>query len=285
MHGRSERNANGSTTVGSGRLAVIGAGKMGGTLVRALVEAGSYRREEVVATIGHQASVGPAQERLGVEVTTDNRSAVRGADLVLLCVKPQLLRPVLDEFGVLLEPSQLLVSVVASASTSYIESHLSGAVPVVRAMPNTPALMGVGMTALAPGSHALPGHLARAETVFGAVGRTVVLDEVHFDAVTALGASGPAYGYVVIEALAEGGVKVGLPRHVATEVVTQAILGAATMVLETGQHPALLKDDVTTPAGCTIDGLLELEAGGLRVSLIKAVMESTRRSRELLPPD
>lgn len=274
-----------STAGTTGRLAAIGAGKMGGTLVRALIETGTYRPEDVVATVGHEATVAAARERLGVEVTTDNRTAVRGASLVLVSVKPQLLRRVLDEIGDLLEPDQLLVSVVASAGTAIIESHLQKPVPVVRSMPNTPALMRVGMTALAPGRHALPEHLARAEAVFGAVGRTVVLDEVHFDAVTALGASGPAYGYVVIEALAEGGVKVGLPRHVATELVTQAILGAATMVLETGKHPALLKDDVTTPAGCTIDGLLELEAGGLRVSLIKAVMESARRSSELLPPD
>jgi len=285
MSEREEQNTSGSTTESTGRLAVVGAGKMGGTLVRALIEAGSYRPQDVVATVGHEANVGPTRERLGVEVTTDNRAAVQGASLVLVCVKPQLLHQVLEEVGPLLEPDQLLVSVVASAGTSYIESHLPRPVPVVRAMPNTPALMRVGMTALAPGSHALAEHLTHAEAVFGAVGRTVVLDEVHFDAVTALGASGPAYGYVVIEALAEGGVKVGLPRHVATEVVTQAILGAATMVLQTGKHPALLKDDVTTPAGCTIDGLLELEAGGLRVSLIKAVMESARRSGELLPPD
>ena len=285
MDDRDEQKAEGTAMKAPGRLAVIGAGKMGGTLALALVEAGSYRRGDVVATVGHGPSVERARDRLGVEVTTDNREAVRGAGLVLVCVKPQLLGGVLDEIGELLRPEQLLVSVVASAGTAYIESHVAGPVPVVRAMPNTPALLRVGMTALAPGRHARPEHLSRAEAVFGAVGRTVVLDESHFDAVTALGASGPAYGYVVIEALAEGGVKVGLPRHVATELVTQAILGAATMVLETGKHPALLKDDVTTPAGCTIDGLLELEAGGLRVSLIKAVMESARRSSELLPPD
>jgi pyrroline-5-carboxylate reductase len=138
------------------------------------------------------------------------------------------------------------------------------------------------MTAICGGSSATPEHLEVARTIFAVMGRTMLLDESSFDAVTGLSASGPAFIYVVIEALAEGGVKTGLPRAVATELAAQACFGAAKMVLETGGHPALLKDDVTTPAGCTVDGILALEAGGLRVTLIKAVVEATRRAGELV---
>ena len=271
-----------STEAKPGRLAVLGAGKMGGTLLRALRERGLLGPGEVAATTRHAATAQDAAARLGVDVGTDNRRAAAAAEVVLLAVKPQALAEVLREIAPVLRPEQLLVSIVASASTAFIEGHLQGPVPVVRAMPNTPSLVGAGMTALAPGRHAGGAHLERARALFAAVGRTLVLDERHMDAVTALSASGPAFVYVVLESLAEGGVKVGLPRNIATELAAQACLGAATMVLETGEHPALLKDAVTTPAGCTIDGLLQLEEGGLRVTLIKAVVEATRRAAQLI---
>lgn len=265
-----------------GRLAVIGAGKMGTTLARSLLERGTLERGQVVATTRHEANARELAARLGVETTTDNAAAVDGADVVLVCVKPQALSEVLATIGPALAPGQLLVSIVASATTAYIEAQLPQPLPVVRTMPNTPALVGAGMTVLCAGRAADAGHLARAESLFAAVGRTMVLDEKHFDAVTALSASGPAFVYVVIESLAEGGVKVGLPRSIATQLAAQACLGASKMVLETGEHPALLKDAVTTPAGCTIDGLLTLEEGGLRVTLIKAVVESTQRAAALI---
>jgi pyrroline-5-carboxylate reductase len=265
-----------------GKLAVVGAGKMGGTLVRALLDAGLVVPADVTATTRHAATAAEAAARLGVAVGTDNRAAVRDAGLVLLAVKPQALHEVLAEVRDVLAPGQLVVSIVASATTGFIEERLNGPQPVVRAMPNTPSLVGAGMTALSGGRHAGPEDLARAEALFAAVGRTLVLDEKHMDAVTALSASGPAFVYVVLESLAEGGVKVGLPRSTATVLAAQAVLGAAKMVLETGEHPALLKDAVTTPAGCTIDGLLRLEEGGLRVTLIKAVVESTRRAGQLV---
>ena len=264
------------------RLAVVGAGKMGSTLLRALLESGAVAAGEVTATVRHEAGAADLGTRLGVAAGTDNRAAVDGAEVVLVGVKPQALGDVLAELAPVLRPEQLVVSIVASATTGYIERRLPRAVPVVRAMPNTPALIGAGMTVLCAGRDATPQHLAAAEALFRAVGRTRVLDEKHLDAVTALSASGPAFVYVVLESLAEGGVKVGLPRHVATELAAQMCLGAAKMVLETGEHPALLKDAVTTPAGCTIDGLLELEAGGLRVTLIKAVVEATRRAGQLV---
>ena len=266
----------------SRRLAVIGAGKMGSTLLRALLESGAVTAAEVAATVRHETGAAQLAQRLGVEAGTANRAALAGASVVLVGVKPQALGEVLGEIAPALSPGQLVVSIVASATTAYIEQRLPPGTPVVRAMPNTPALIGAGMTVLCAGRHATPEHLAAAEGLFQAVGRTMVLDEKHLDAVTALSASGPAFVYVVLESLAEGGVKVGLPRHVATELAAQMCHGAAKMVLETGEHPALLKDAVTTPAGCTIDGLLELEAGGLRVTLIKAVVEATRRAGQLV---
>ena len=268
-----------------GRVAVIGAGKMGSTLIRALTAGGALDASRVVATARHRDTLDRVRDELAVAVTLDNRAAAEGADLVLLCVKPQQAEPVLAELSGVLGEGQLLVTILAGVSLAHVEERLAAAVPVVRAMPNTASLIGAGMTALCGGGRAEPRHLEVAERVFQRVGRTVVLDERHFDAVTGLSASGPAFLYVVIEALAEGGVKVGLPRQTAIELAAQACLGAGRMVLETGNHPALLKDAVTTPGGCTVDGILKLEEGGLRVTLIKAVAEASRRAHELVEPE
>jgi pyrroline-5-carboxylate reductase len=208
--------------------------------------------------------------------------AVERADVILLAVKPQTVPIVVSEIGPVLKTSQLLISVAASVSTAFIEKHIPSPVPIVRAMPNTPCLLNKGMTGLAPGRNSTPEHVALAKFIFDSVGRTVVVDEKHMDAITGLSASGPAFVYIIIESLAEAGVKVGLPRDIATELAAQTVLGAGAMVLETAEHPAKLKDSVTTPAGCTIDGILELEEGGLRVTLIKAVVKATQRAKELL---
>ena len=221
-------------------------------------------------------------KELGVSATTENRTAVHGADIVLLGVKPQVVGEVLKEIAPELNEKTLVISVAASVPTSYIEQRLGGKVPVVRAMPNTPAAVDCGMTGLCRGAHAGPEHLEMARAMFNAVGRTVAVDEKNMDAVTGLSASGPAFAYIILESLAEAGVKVGLPRDVATLLASQMMKGAASVVLETGDHPALLKDAVTTPAGCTIDGILELEEGKLRVTLIKAVVKATHRAGELL---
>jgi pyrroline-5-carboxylate reductase len=271
-----------TTRLGDRSVAVLGAGKLGETLIRGLLDAGAVRASRVTVTAAHAERVEKLRTELGVCGAPSNLDAVRGADLVLLAVKPQQVALVLSEIRGALKPPQILISVAASVSTAFIEKHLDHPVPVVRAMPNTPAMLRQGMTAVAPGTHATPEHLEIARSIFAAVGRVVTLDEKHMDAVTGLSASGPAFIYIVIESLAEGGVKVGLPRDVATQLAAQTVLGSGAMVLETGEHPAKLKDLVTTPAGCTIDGILELEDGGLRVTLIKAVVRATRRARELL---
>jgi len=264
------------------KLAVIGAGKLGGILLRAYLKQGLFSPERVSATVRHGDRAATLSKDLDVVVTSDNRKAVAGADIVLLCVKPQVIREVLDEIRPEIGEEALVISVAASVPTRYIEQHLDPKLPVVRAMPNTCSVVGCGMTAICPGTHATAEHLEVARAMFDAVGRTVVVDEKHIDAVTGLSASGPAFAYIILESLAEAGVKVGLPRNVATLLAAQTMKGSASVVLETGDHPALLKDAVTTPAGCTIDGILELEEGKLRVTLIKAVVKATQRAGELL---
>jgi pyrroline-5-carboxylate reductase len=241
------------------KLAVLGAGKLGGILLRSYLKQGLFDAKRTTATVKHGEKAGARAKQLGVSVITDNREAVKGADVILLTVKPQTVAAVLHD-----------------------SSGKHNQVAVVRAMPNTPAAVGCGMTAICAGAHAGQDHLEIARSMFDAVGRTVVVDEKHMDAVTGLSGSGPAFAYIILESLAEAGVKVGLPRDIATLLAAQTMKGSASVVLETGDHPALLKDAVTTPAGCTIDGILELEEGKLRVTLIKAVVKATSRASELL---
>jgi pyrroline-5-carboxylate reductase len=264
------------------KLAVLGAGKMGETLIAGILDGDAFPRERILATDKHEERIELIKEKYKVTATSDNRKAVREADLLLLAVKPQVIQELLEEIRGEVRRDQLVMSIVASVTTTYIERILGAKIPVVRAMPNTPCLIRSGMTALCKGTYAEDQHLREAERVFASVGRTVVLEERYMDAVTGLSASGPAFIYIILESLAEAGVKVGLPRSVATELAAQMTLGAAKMVLETKEHPAMLKDNVTTPAGCTIDGILELEEGKLRVTLIKAVVKVTQRASELI---
>ncbi len=264
------------------RLAVIGAGKMGETLISALVSSGAVAAGDVVASAKHRQRLETLERAFGIATTLDNSAAVADAEVVLLCVKPQIAPDVIAQLAASLQPEQLLVSIIAGLTTEAIESQLDRELPVVRAMPNTPSSIGRGMTSVCGGRWARPEHVELGRALFSQIGRSLVLDEKYFDAVTGLSASGPAFLYIVIEAMAEGGVKLGLPRKVATELAAQTCLGAGHMVIEKGDHPALLKDEVTTPAGCTIDGILKLEEGGLRVTLIKAVVEAGRRARELV---
>jgi pyrroline-5-carboxylate reductase len=263
------------------KLAILGLGKLGGILLRGFVEGGLLEPSQIRATDKRLATASRVAGEFNVALGEDNVSATEEADIVLLCVRPKAVLEVVREIAPVLREDQLLVSVAASVSTLQIEEALPVPVPVVRAMPNTPCSVGCGMTAVCKGRFASERHLSETTRLFGAVGETVTLDEKHFDAVTGLSASGPAFLYIILESLAEAGVKVGLPRDISTLLAAQTALGAAKVVLETGNHPALLKDAVTTPAGCTIDGIMELEEGKLRVTLIKAVMKAAERAREL----
>ena len=264
------------------RVAMLGAGKMGSILIEGLIRSGRFTPSRSRRRCSMRTARRKLAERLQVPVTTDNAAAARDADLIFIGVKPFTVIDVIRQIKPVLTPEKLIISFAASVKTRAIEdaTELLG-MPVVRAMPNTPAMLGAGMTALSGGRYATVQHLQLAASLFESVGRTVQVDEKHLDAVTGLSGSGPAYIYIILEALAEAGVKVGLPRDAATLLAAQTTYGAARMVLETGEHPALLKDAVTTPAGCTADGLLEIEEGGLRVTLIKAVMRATERARVL----
>ena len=259
----------------------VGAGKLGGIILKALLREGLLSKESTRATVRHSDRALRLAENLGIEVGTDNAKAVEGADIIFICVKPQTVQEVLEEIRPHISPGQLVISVAASVPTRQIESVLGEKTAVVRAMPNTPCAIGAGMTGLSKGRYVSAEEIALASSLFDVVGKTVVVDEKYMDAVTGLSASGPAFIYIILESLAEAGVKVGLPRDVATLLAAQTTMGAAKVVLETGDHPALLKDAVTTPAGCTIDGIMELEEGKLRVTLIKAVVKATQRAKEL----
>ncbi len=281
MAKKKEKSKQEHASTSNSKVALIGAGKMGGILLQAFLNKGLFRPENIRATVQHPERAQKLSEKWGVSVSTDNLAAARNSDLILLGVKPQTVPEVLEQIRPALTAKKTIISFAASVKTSAIEKSAGVDLAVIRAMPNTPSMLGCGATALCRGKFVTDEQLAVAEKVFASVGRTVTVDEKHMDAVTALSASGPAYIYIILESLAEGGVKVGLPRDIATLLAAQMALGAATMVLETGSHPALLKDAVTTPAGCTIDGILELEEGGLRVTLIKAVMRAAQRAKEL----
>lgn len=263
------------------RVAVLGAGKMGGILLQAFLKNNLVAAENLFATVQHPDRAIALSAQFGVEVTTDNLAAAQQADVILLGVKPIQVPALIEEIRPALNSDKVLLSFAASVQTRSIEDAAGCNLGVIRAMPNTPAMIGAGVTALCGGRFVTEAQMAVAQRIFQTVGRAVVVDEKHMDAVTGLSGSGPAFLYIIIEALAEAGVNVGLPRDVATLLAAQTTYGSARMVLETGYHPALLKDQVTTPAGCTVDGILELEEGGLRVTLIKAVKRATQRAREL----
>jgi len=262
-------------------IGFIGAGNMAEAMIRGLVRGGHVPAARITAS-------GPRRERLdklatsyGIAITLDHREVARSARLVVLSVKPQILDKVLREIADQLSPGALVVSIAAGVDTEAIESAIADGVRVVRAMPNTPALVGAGATAIAAGKHASEADLATAKALFDAVGITVVLDESHLDAVTGLSGSGPAYIFLILEALSDAGVKVGLSRRSAQLLAAQTVLGSAKMLIETDEHVGRLKDMVTSPGGTAIAGLHTLEEGGLRTTLINAVETATKRAREL----
>ena len=258
------------------KIGIIGLGKMGEALVKGL-----QRSYAITATTRSLESARQTSKRLKIQCHTDNLKLAGAADVIMISVKPHQAQAVLQEIAPVLNSKKLLISVCAALSAEQIYSWAGSRSPTIRAMPNTPVLVGEGMTVICQGPKVNFGHLKIASQIFGAVGKTAVVEEELMDGVTGLSGCGPAYGYLIIEALSEAGVKVGLRRETATLLAAQTLLGAAQMVLQAGKHPAALKDEVTTPAGCTVDGLMALEEGKLRVTLIKAVLAASRRSREM----
>lgn len=263
------------------KTTIIGAGNIGTALLGGICKANLSPRQNLTITDVRQEHLKKVGDKWNVATSLENRSAVQNADVVILCVKPQTIQVVLGEIGPTLKHEQLVISVAAGIATASIATSIKKENPIVRAMPNIPALVGEAATAICLGKHANAEHQAIASTIFSAVGEVVIVDESLMDAVTGLSGSGPAYIYMIIEALTDGGVKMGLSREVAIKLATQTILGSAKLVKETGVHPAILKEQVTTPGGTAIAAIHELEIHGLRPMLISAVVTATEKSREL----
>jgi pyrroline-5-carboxylate reductase len=262
------------------KIGLIGAGNMGGALVLGLVAAGRVAATHIAATDLFDRVLQPLAE-LGVQTGGEIALAVRGRDVVILAIKPQMAASVLQEIAPILGGDQVLVSIMAGVGTASIEAQVGGAVPVVRVMPQMLAKVGAAASGICAGQHVTEAQIELVRALFEQVGSTVVVPESQMDAVTGLSGSGPAYVYTVIEALADGGVRMGLSRDNALQLAAQTVLGAARMVLESGLHPAVLKDQITSPGGTTIAGLHKLEEKGLRDALISAVQAATQRAVEL----
>jgi pyrroline-5-carboxylate reductase len=266
-------------------IAILGAGTMGQAILGGLVAHG-HSKARIRATTRTRSAAEVLTRERGVRAATDNVAAAAAADVVVLCLKPMNVLPVcraLQEARAL-KRGTLVISIAAGVRIEAIAAMLGGSVPIIRAMPNTPCAIGRGMTVVSRGPHASDAHVILASRLFTPLGRVQELEEKHMDTVTGLSASGPAFVFVMIEALADGGVARGLPRKVAIEMAAQMVYGAASMVLESGRHPAALKDDVTTPAGCTIAGILALEDGRIRSVLSRAVEVASVRAGELGGP-
>lgn len=262
------------------RIAFLGAGNMANAIIRGLLRAG-LAKEKITATVRRDEKRLELESAYGIAVTFDNVAAAKDAEVVVLCVKPQALDKLLTQIAPSIDRSKLIVSVAAGVPIAAIERRLGAGARIVRTMPNTPSLVGMGATALATGEHATEDDLKLATAMFDSVGITTVVEEYQLDAVTGLSGSGPAYIFLILEALSDAGVKVGLSRHQALKLAAQTVLGSAKLQIETNQHPGQLKDQVTSPGGTAIAGLHTLEAGGLRTTLIDAVEAATRRAREL----
>jgi pyrroline-5-carboxylate reductase len=263
------------------RIAVIGAGNMGQALIRGMLTAHWCKPQNLWATNPHPARCDALAKELGIQAGTDNAAAAAWGTVVLLAVKPQILPSVLRDIGPRVTKEQLVISIAAGVGTRTIEGYLPAGTPVVRTMPNLGVTVRLGATALCRSEHAGPQDLEVARRIFESVGVAVEVDETLMDAVTGLSGTGPMYVFQIIEGLSDAGVKMGLSRAVSNELVVQTVLGAARLVQTTGQHPGLLKDQVTSPGGTAIAALHRLESGGLKALLMDAVETATRRSQEL----
>jgi pyrroline-5-carboxylate reductase len=263
-----------------GKIGFLGAGQMATALARGWITAGLATAHSIMASDPIPQACENFTARTGASATADNKTVVQHGQILILAVKPQMMKPLLAEVGPLIGPKHLVVSIAAGITLKNL-TELLGDRRLVRVMPNTPCLVGASASGYSAGPAATKEDVALVDRLLNAVGKAFALPEHLLDAVTGLSGSGPAFVYTVIEALSDGGVRVGLPREVATALAAQTVLGSARMVLETGQHPMALKDAVTSPGGTTIAGLHALERGGLRAALMDAVEAATKRSQEL----
>jgi pyrroline-5-carboxylate reductase len=263
------------------KMGVIGAGKIGSAILRGVIRAGLVPKEKVIASDVSDALRQSVAKELGIKVTADNREVCDFANIVILAVKPQILDPVVKKIAKRLTNNKLLVSVAAGVPLSRIEANLTRGAHVVRVMPNIPCVVGAGASCYAAGTHASAMDAERVGLILNSFGIALPVDEKYLDAVTGLSGSGPAYVFVLIESLADGGVQVGLPREVALKLALHTVYGAAKLAIDSDKHVGQLKDEVASPGGTTIAGLYALEQRGFRGTVMDAVVKATRRSQEL----
>lgn len=263
------------------RIGFVGAGTMGEAMIRGLLKAGLFAPEDILASGRREERLAELEAAYGIQTSLDNCEVARAAGIIIFSVKPQDMSRVLDGLVDVINGEKILISIAAGITTAFIADKFPSQVRVIRVMPNTPALVLEGASAIAVGQHATPEDVKVAKAIFRAIGKAVVVEEHLMDAVTGLSGSGPAYIFLIIDAFSDAGVKVGLSRDVAQFLAAQTVLGAARLILETKRHPGELKDMVTSPGGTAIAGLHTLEQGGLRTTLINAVEAATNRSREL----
>jgi len=263
------------------KLALIGAGQMGGALLSGLIESGKLAPGDIVVSEPRAERSNELKRDFGVNIARDNRAAVAESSVILLAVKPQQIDAILAEIEESLDDKKILVSIAAGIDTDYIYKKTKKKNPVLRVMPNSPALIGKGMAVVSPGRYASKASEKIVQELFSCVGEVVVLDEKYQNQSTAINGSGPAYLYLFVESLIDAAVKVGLPRDVAAKLVIETVVGAALMLKETGKHPALLRDMVTSPGGTTMAALKAFEEGGLRGAVFNAVEEAVKRADEL----
>jgi pyrroline-5-carboxylate reductase len=263
------------------KIGVIGAGKIGSAIARGIIQAGLVKKENVMASDVSDALRQGIVTELGIKATADNRELCNFADVIILAVKPQTVDPVASEIGKSLGHTKLLVSVAAGVPLTRIETHLEPGARVVRVMPNIACVVGAGAAGFAAGAHATAADLEKVGAILNSFGVGMAVEEKYLDAVTGLSGSGPAYVFLFMEALADGGVQMGLTREVALKLALQTVYGAARMALASGKHLAELKDEVASPGGTTIAGIYALERNGFRGTVMDAVVSATKRSQEL----
>jgi pyrroline-5-carboxylate reductase len=268
-------------TVDERRIAILGAGKIGEALISGLVSSGWREPSEIVASCRREERAAELAERYGIRATRSNAEAVAGSALVVLAVKPQDIDVLLGEIGGMLAPEQTVLSVAAAIPTAAIERRIADGVPVVRAMPNTPAVVHEGIAGICAGAHADDEHLSLAEDVLTHLGGVVRVAEPYMDAVTAVSGSGPAYFALLAEAMIEAGILLGLSREISTRLVVQTMLGTAMQLRDLNMHPVELREMVTSPGGTTISAIRELERAGVRAAFLNAIQAAMDRSREL----
>jgi pyrroline-5-carboxylate reductase len=263
------------------KIGFIGAGVMAKAIIKGLIKSEVIPKENITVSEISMELAQKASHELGITVISNNKDIVKGSDIIILCIKPFSIENAVKEIKDSLNDRKLLVSIAAGVSTQIIETLIEKIVPVIRVMPNTPSLVGEGMSAVCRGSFANEKHLDIVIEIFKAVGKCVEVSEKFINTVTGISGSGPAFFYYIIEAMADAGLKLGLRKDVALKLSAQTALGAAKMILETGKPPSVLKDEVTTPGGCTIAGLFALENENVRQHIIKAVIETANTASKL----